>query len=254
MMFLDTEPLVADNNRRIYNVNIEKLIRSKKIRIYEGQRDVIHSRVIELAKYFNQESHNVIKVRGNLLVCEWNGDYFLIDGQHRYRALEHLLELGVKMLSISNVTIEVIPVTNEDALFAEFRNINLSVPVPTHKIWVNKTINESVELLGIVFPKAFKKKRVSPALKIDSFKDTLITADVIRKLKIDNVADLTHSIIMLNDSYRGKGLQHFINVIARTNKAEIRRVTNGFAKCETGEYLFLGLFSNDDWIKDLLEQ
>ena len=88
----------------------------------------------------------------------------MIDGQHRYKALEQLLELGVNNVAISCVTVEVIQVSNETSLFAEFQTINKSVPVPTHKLWVNSVVEESVVLLVTKFPKALKSKRLSPAL------------------------------------------------------------------------------------------
>ena len=69
-MFLDIRPVVADDNRNIYNVGIEKLIKSGKVHIYKGQRDIHQERVKELAKHFLHASSDVIQFRGNLLLCQ----------------------------------------------------------------------------------------------------------------------------------------------------------------------------------------
>ena len=76
---------------------------------------------------------------------------------------------------------------------------------------------------------------------------------MLEKEKISSASELTEHVLKLNDNYKEMGVEKLCNQIARKNKANRTVIENNFPKCVRGDYLFFGLFQNQDWMNDLLE-
>jgi hypothetical protein len=245
--------------------SLKKILKYGLIELWEGQRSLDMKRANEMAQYFYDEyiKNKCIKLRGSILLCKkddllFSNTFYLIDGQHRYFALRHLLTHN--FIPDIDIRVDIIIVNNEDEIRHEFVNINKSVPVPVHYLTPNDIVNLCYSKLARDFPRAFVVGNCKrPSINADEFKDVFLKSDnpakkeenILIKFKIDNADKLCNLILQLNKYYQNLGLEKLQDIIGRKNKSERQIVANCYEKCKKGDYLFLGLFKNTNWVTDL---
>lgn len=117
----------------------------------------------------------------------------------------------------------------------------------------DEVINVAVRLLENKFPKAFSKGRaIRPRVNVNDFKTCLIEENIVKNFEL-NEHQLYDAVCKLNDDISRIPETEIVARIARENKGEQVIVRNCRVKCETGDFLYLGLFKKtDDWINDLV--
>lgn len=229
---------------------------SKPIRIWDGQRSLDGTRIKELVD-FQKEKYRIsqyFSFRGALLICRDNcsKDLWLIDGQHRFVAMKALID-GQEYPSF-NIRVDILDVRSTLEIRQEFQDINKSVPVPLNFLEPSEIINIAVRLLEKRFTKAFatgKTKR--PMINVDDFKSCLIREKIVPIFKL-NENQLYDAICKFNQYLSVYPEERIVEFLARNNKKEQQIVRNSRAKCATGEYLYMGMFKDTNWIIDLVAQ
>ena len=245
--------LCVIGNQSSYMISSDELD-SKPIRIWEGQRSFDGSRLEELLPFQKSqfEKYGYFTFRGSLLLCRDRAskDIWLIDGQHRYITMKALIDS--ERYPSFDIRIDVLDVSSTADILKEFQDINKSVPVPLNFLEPDETVNIAVRLLGDRFSKAFAKSKTSrPRINVDEFKSALIKEKIVSNFGL-NEHQLYDAICKLNDNLSRVPETEIVTRLARNNKKEQQIVRNCRVKCETGEYLFIGLFKNTDWLYDLV--
>jgi len=245
--------LCVIGNQYSYIISSEKLD-SKPIRIWEGQRSLDGSRLKELID-FQKEKHKTngyFSFRGSLLICKDNasGDIWLIDGQHRFVAMKALID--TEEYPVFDIRVDILNTSSTLEIRQEFQDVNKSVPVPLNFLEPDEIINITVRLLEKKFPKAFtNSKTTRPRINVNDFKSCLIKENITSNFKL-NEHQLYDAICKFNDDIAKTAETTIITKLARNNKTEQQTVRNCRAKCETGDFLYIGLYKGNDWIIDLV--
>ena len=243
--------------------SLRKMMAFKGISLWDGQRSLDKSRVEEIKNCLMVEYRNSgqIKLRGAIILCHPKQDlfggknrddlYYIIDGQHRLSSLYSLIS-GSDVNFDIKIRVDIIMVSDQNQIRNEFVNINKSVPVPEHYLIPSDIINGCCHIITQRFPKSLSNGKCKrPSINIDKFKDALLQNDIINKFEVTTGAELFNIIIKLNDYYKNTGIEKMQDYLARRNKAERGIVFRCFKKCEIGDYLFLGLFKDVNWVIDL---
>ena len=246
--------LCAIGNQSSYLISSGKL-ESRAIRIWEGQRSLDGERLGELVSFqkakFKANGH--FSFRGSLLLCRDNAskDLWLIDGQHRYVAMRALID--TEEYPHFYIRVDVLDVSSTLEIMKEFQDVNKCVPVPRNFLEPNEIINVAVRLLEHKFPKAFSKsKAIRPRVNVNDFKSCLIQENIVKNFELSE-HQLYDAICKLNDDIARTPETEIVARIAGGNKKEQEIIRNCRTKCETGDFLYLGLFKKtDDWINDLV--
>lgn len=216
--------------------NIQRILVKKKI------DDILNYQL----KYLKENDRtNFIGVL-TINYCLSNNNYYLIDGQHRYKAILILYENHSHNLDIF---IEIITVKDFDELKDNYNIINNSTPLPEFSIEVDNTILE--ESLNIfqdrylnIWSKTSKCRR--PHIYFNYFQESL--AYIIEKLNIKNSKILVDIIENYNKELEYKGINDFNNI---SNKQfELAKKWNFYlglySHCTNNNYGYL-------WAKEIVD-
>jgi hypothetical protein len=246
--------LCTIGNQSSYLCSAYTLAADKTVRMYEGQRALVDSRVKELVAHqvAYYEAHKTYAFRGAILMCRTQDSetLWIIDGQHRYVTILSLVDEGVPDFY---VRFDLLVVGSTAEILREFQDINRSVPVPICYLNPNDVVNAASRLIEAKFPKCFGKGKVSrPKMDVESFKSHLIKANVATIHNLDQ-HKLFNSICRLNDYYKSISDADLLDRLGRKNKQERLTLESCLAKCRTGDYLFMGLFKSDnsEWMNQL---
>ena len=138
----DYNNCINNNNKKIVSIPIERLL-GEKIIIPNEQRIRDDDKVNEIIKYqdnYYKSGHNHFNFIGciNIHCCIEDGKNYLVDGQHRFKAMEKLhKEENYKNF---NVQVEIVRVSNKNELIENYKIINKNTELPEFqkiltKIW-----------------------------------------------------------------------------------------------------------------------
>lgn len=221
---------------------------SEHVILYEGNRYVDFDRVEAYAVY----QINCIERKGNpsdpgvLTACRYKGDqdWRLIDGQHRFLAIEDLVK-GEYLDDFDDFLIEihVIDVKTEDDIREEFENINKSVPVPINVLQPNQIVNDAIAILSEKYSNPFTDsvKARRPQIYRDGFKDYLIEQEVVDKQDIETAEDLVLLIVRTDDKIKSYGVPKLRSMV-EGNSNEYRLIERLYEKCTKENKMFLSIF------------
>lgn len=243
--------LCTIGNQSSYIISSE-ILDSKTIRIWDGQRSLDGSRIRELVNFQKEKykTNKYFSFRGSLLICRDGAskDLWLIDGQHRFVAIKALIDS--EEYPSFNIRVDILDVQSTLEIRTEFEDINKSVPVPLNFLEPDEIINIAVGLLEKKFPKAFTQgKTMRPRINANDFKSCLIKENIMGKFKL-NEHQLYDAICKFNDDISKIPIEKIVTRIARNNKKEQEIVRNCRSRCTSGDFLYIGLFKNNDWITD----
>lgn len=236
-------------DHRFISLPISKIhdnFRTGKYEIYRKQRDVDFERVNEIAEYLKKhyEENKFVPVRGSLVFCRCNGVYYLIDGQHRYNAYSLLLKAGIDF----DVNCEAISAKNEEDVWAEFININKSVPIPVHIIVPQKVVDELVEWTKMHFSHALGDKKKIPIISLEYYKEKLTILH--SRCKNNDTLSLIATLTKVEEFLKKESetnVSSFLGYVAGKNTKNINSVMNALKKMN-GVHMYIGLYYNDGWI------
>ena len=241
---------ISINNRYLGIVNNKQLL-DLNIELPEIQRIVDDDNVNEIVNYqinFYKENKrfNFLGVINIHYVIE-KQKFFLIDGQHRYKAIQNLFEKGHCDIDI---VIEIVEVYTYNELKNNYKLINKNTQLPEFSEDIDKSIPEQVAMYyKNKYPTMWSKtsRAHRPNLYFSFFQEAL--GILTEKLEITEVDNLKNII----DEYNLK-LSTWDTIRFPENKTITKKIIN---KCkETG--LFLGLFkyTHDDigykWVKEII--
>ena len=169
---------IEDNNKIITKIKINSLL-SEKILIPNEQRIRDKDKVDEIIKYqdaYYKKGHNHFNFIGtiNIHCCEEDEKNYLVDGQHRYKAMELLF----KQYNYNDfyVKIEMVIVKTRNDLKENYNLINKNTELPEFPEDTNKDVVENVaKYFFDAYPDSWtlKKRNIRPNLNKNQFQEGL---------------------------------------------------------------------------------
>lgn len=248
--------LSSDHIDHISNYKITSMreLLNNNTQMWEFQRTLNMDRVIDLTNSFknNYKQFGSFCIRQAIIICKYNGNDYIIDGQHRYVALYNLIKDN--FINDVNVLVVYIECKEQKDIRFEFKNINDIIVVPKCYINPSELIDQAINILMRKYSNLKKSiKRINrPNVDIDKVKSTLIEADIIHKLNVVSCEHLVNIIDKLNVFYSEKDITYFANMfkLSVTDKT----LNNIFGRIREKGSHHLGLFKPELsilWIQDL---
>lgn len=248
------------NNKLIGSISISNL-KNIKILIPNEQRIRDDDKVKEIVEYQDsyykrgKNSFNFIGVI-NIHSCKEDGKNYLVDGQHRWKAIMALCE--THKYKDFNVNIEVIKVETKEELIENYNIINKNTELPEFPEEIDKNIPETVaKYFFKEYPEMWtlKTRAIRPKLNKNQFQMALgfLTIKLNNSLDIEtDVEDLKKIIIEKNDKMSKWPIDSYIQNIRKIkNWSKYKSVCD-----EHGLYLGMYNFTNEEygyeWTKDII--
>ena len=198
---------IEDDNKLITKIKINSLL-SQKILIPNEQRIRDKEKVDEIIKYqdaYYKKGNNHFNFIGtiNIHCCEEDGKNYLVDGQHRYKAMELLF----KQYNYNNfyVKIELVIVKTKEELKENYNLINKNTELPEFPESANKNVVENVARYFFdTYPGMWtlKKRNIRPSLNKNQFQEGLafLHSKITTSLKWDmDEEDLKKIVLQKNE-------------------------------------------------------
>lgn len=146
---MTTIQLAVDQRLNVKPLDLELLAYMKTWKIPSFQRSTNKQRVEDMIK---QQQRGTISIGGVFELCEYKGDLYLVDGQHRRELLYSLLSLQTYP-NISCLT-RIKHVNSEEEMFEWFQFVNESTPVQVYqKRNTHKQSNHVIKYIGEMYDK-----------------------------------------------------------------------------------------------------
>lgn len=248
-------PMDTIDNCHYFVVSLKKLSDfhdTNNVVVWDHQRSLDNTRARTIAQAFDAEYKNSgkINLRGSILLCKKPSDllfpndiYYIIDGQHRFFALKHL----VNRIPNFRIRVDILYLNSEAEIEKEFRNINKSVPVPLNILEPNDVVNTCFVELQKIYKKGFKNGKCNrPCINIDDFKDEILKNNIIEEFNIKSGSELSKLIRSVNHlfgQYSNEDL--FMLYDVKNNQKDKDFILRNIAKCKSGDYLFMGLYKRN---------
>lgn len=258
----DYSNCIVNNNKKIVSINIERLL-SEKIIIPNEQRIRDDDKVDEIKKYqdnYYKNGNNHFNFLGciNIHYCDEDGKNYLVDGQHRFKAMEKLhKEDNYKNFYVQ---VEIVKVNNKNELIENYKMINKNTELPEFPEDINKNLVENVcKYFFSVYPKIWtmKKKSIRPKLNKNQFQEAVAFLYVKlseSNVNIDDEEDLKKIIITKNDEMSIWSSEAYEKQIRK-----LKKIDKYIEECRQHN-MYLGMYNyvNEsycyDWIKDIIKQ
>ncbi len=219
-------------------------LKKMKIQRPSFQRTIIISRVNELYESIYKNPNFIIPI----YIGKIKKEYFIIDGQHRLKALDKLEENKVK---IENINIKIIELNTHEELKEYFLLINNSLALseiykeddPTHI----QILSETLDYFQNYYPKYFSTTESpnKPNFYVNEFIRILKNSNIIEEKKITKSQQLIDLIEKLNKIYEGA----YKNKTNYKGLSGLKTIQNRNTKCP-GLYLRI----NKNWLQDLKKE
>lgn len=254
--------IVVINNKTIGKIDIKDLL-DQKILIPCEQRirdDLKVNEIIEYQEKYYKKGNHCFNFIGliNIHYCKKDNKNYLVDGQHRFRAMEILYnKFNYKSFY---VTIEVIEVKDIEELKENYALINKNTELPefpeeTNKNVVDNVCNYFFNENKIIW--TLKKRQIRPYLNKNNFQEAIAYLSV--KLKESfgyelDEEDLKKIVSEKNDQMSSWTVEGYTKQIRKIKKWP------EFLEICKKNYFFLGMYNyiNEeycyDWVKDIIKQ
>ena len=245
---------IETNNTIIGLINNMELLKYD-ILIPNEQRIKDNDKINDIIDY--QEAYNRKNGKFNFLgvinIHCCNGDYYLVDGQHRFNAIKKLSAKGYEQI---NVIVELVHVDSIDLLKDNYKLINKNTPLPEFPETIDKNIPESVaQYFFDKYPTIWSKTNTTrvrrPHLNKNNFQESLgVLTD---KLNIKNQSTLLKIVEDYNTKLSQWSFDRFPGYKSYKDPIKIEQ------KCKSSK-IYLGLYthkSNDygyDWVKSIIKE
>jgi len=258
----DYSVCIINNNKKIVSITIERLL-GEKIIIPGEQRIRDDDKVNQIIKYqdnYYKSGYNHFNFIGciNIHHCDEDGKNYLVDGQHRFKAMEKLHK--IENYKKFNVQVEIVKVNNKYELVENYKIINKNTELPEFPEFTNKKLVENVcKYFFSTHPKIWtmKKKSIRPKLNKNHFQEAVAFLYIKlseSNVSIDDEEDLKKIIITKNEEMSRWTVEAYEKQIRKLKKLDVY-----IEECRKHN-MYLGMynFTNEsycyDWIKDIIKQ
>lgn len=255
-------PKIVDNNKIITKLKIGDLLK-EKILIPNEQRirdDMKVNQIIDYQEKYYKNKHNHFNFIGtiNIHCCKENGKNYLVDGQHRFKAMENLFTKH--HYSNFNVKVEIVIVENQIELKENYNLINKNTELPEFPEEANKNVVENVCRYFFTEYKSMwtlKKRQIRPYLNKNHFQEAVayLSAKFSKSMNCNmDEEDLKEIIINKNKEMSSWTVEGYSKQIRK-----IKKWPEFLTICKKNDF-FIGMYNytNEEycynWIRDIVEQ
>lgn len=226
-----------------------------KIKTPHTQRILEKRKVKEIVQYqLNHiKKHKVPNFLGvlNIHHVSEEGEYYLVDGQHRLSAIKELYNRYSHDLEVA---VEIVKVKDRGELVENYNLINKNTPLPEFPLDINRSIPEETAIhFQEKYPDVWsdKSRAKRPKVLFNSFQETLGYVTKQLQDEIDSSVKLIHEVEKLNDE------------LALWDRKEFKGVSDNMYQKAKQARFFLGLLSSPvkdedgnyyEWGKKLVEK
>src|SRR5579875_1253974 len=166
--------------------------------IPDFQREPNEDKVDEIYNFLIKDTNKII---GTFTFCKFNGKYYLVDGQHRYKAVKKYME---NIGSEFEVNVLYCHVNSKKEIFNTFQNLNKCEPMPQHNIDNNVDKYREYKLLlknndfpikNVILGKI--NRDVRPVLSADQFVEAIY-----KRFDFDSIEKFKDFVLKLNDEIK----------------------------------------------------
>jgi hypothetical protein len=220
------------------------------LKIPDIQREVNEEWVKKLSVSL-QESYDVkgYYQLGRFHLCCYQGELYLIDGQHRYNVL--------MKWDRSNIPIEFVieEVETQEGMNELFMQINASRPSvicrnSNHQLILNG-LRRYFQSNYAVYLKTSRQPH-RPHLQLDSIIEKIEEIDVINKLGISHPNELIEKIEELNNYYRL--IQHETEIWKEWKIKDIDKVLEKIRSKSPTRPMYFGIYVHNEWLQRLIKR
>ncbi len=221
-----------------------KKLKKMKIQRPSFQRVIVNLRVDELYESIYKNPNFIVPI----YIGKIKKEYFIIDGQHRLKALDKLEKNKVK---IENINVKIIELNNHKELKEYFLLINNSLALaeiykeddPTHI----QILAETFDYFQNYYPKYFTSRESpnKPNFNVNEFGNILKNSYIIEEKKITKSQQLIDLIEKLNKTYE----RVYKNKTNYKGLSGLKTIQKRNKKCP-GLYLRV----NQNWLQDLKKE
>lgn len=264
-MLFDEEKLFTNlyklNNKIVGSIKISNLINTI-IETPNEQRIRDNDKVKEIVDYqdsYYKKGNNVFNFIGviNIHSCKEDGKNYLVDGQHRFKAMKNLYKKH--NYADFDVNVEVVHVKTRTDLIENYNLINKNTELPEFPDEIDKNIPETVaKYFFNEYPEMWtlKTRAIRPKLNKNQFQMALgyLVMKLNNSLDIETgVEDLKNIIIEKNNKMSNWPIDSYIQNIRKIkNWSKYKSICD-----EHGLYLGMYNFTNEeycyDWVKDIIK-
>ena len=253
IMFNDTPRIKNLNNLCDYwFLNVNDLLELKWKPPY-FQRPVDEERVQDIVEHYQLKlNDNVFEFISPLIVAKYEDMLYIIDGQHRLKAIEYLFGHDEKFNEDKKIPLVVIPANSMEHIEELFQTLNKLLPLSdVYKLEDKNKKKIIVDASAHFFRKYRKiftaKKARRPFINKNDFENYLLNNDVIEDLDIiDSSNDLIFALEKLNTFYKNQPYDYF----PKKGQANFGSIVK---KIESKGGLYFGLFPKFEWINDFVK-
>ena len=255
-------PKIVDNNKMITQLKIGDLLK-EKILIPNKQRirdDMKVNQIIDYQEKYYKNKHNHFNFIGtiNIHCCKENGKNYLVDGQHRFKAMQNLFTKH--HYSNFNVKVEIVIVENQTELKENYNLINKNTELPEFPEEANKNVVENVCRFFFTEYESMwtlKKRQIRPYLNKNHFQEAVayLSAKFSKSMNCNmDEEDLKEIIINKNKEMSSWTVEGYSKQIRK-----IKKWPEFLAICKENDF-FIGMYNytNEEycynWIRDIVEQ
>jgi len=254
--------IIEDNNKIITKIKISNLL-TEKILVPNEQRIRDNDKVNEIINYqemYYKKGYNHFNFLGtiNIHCCEEDNKNYLVDGQHRFKAMEILFKQH--KYKDFFVKIELVIVKTRNDLKENYNLINKNTELPEFPEDANKDVVENVaKYFFNTYPNCWtlKKRNIRPKLNKNQFQEGIayLHSKITTTLKWDmDEEDLKKIILNKNDEMSSWTVEGYSKQIRR-----IKKWPEFLAICKS-KNMYIGMYNylNEeycyDWVRDIVKQ
>lgn len=258
--------LTVCNNKIIVNVKIETLLQLD-ILIPNEQRirdDMKVSEIISYQKKYYKSGKNHFNFLGVISIQSLieDGNDYLVDGQHRFRAMELLF----KEYNFPNfdVSVELVLVNTRRELIDNYNLVNKNTELPEYPEDADKNV---VDEISIYFFKEYpytwtnKKRQIRPFLNKNQFQEAIgFLHTVLNKDSNTNVKFSKDDIIEMILEKNKRMTSWSVAGLSKLNGRHVPKMSEYIEMCKERGGFYLGLYNytNElycyDWVKNIVEE
>lgn len=241
-------------NSNIYMGFIDGNLLLKHLKIPQIQREVTLDRVTELElKLTKEHEENGFYDFGILLICDYNDNLYLLNGQHRYCALKSIvnkkdINIPIRIEVRKTKTIEEMEklwiVSNDSREVKLVKNSNEQLVINGLRKYLNTKYSNFI---------SDASKPHKPNINLNNLVEEIESINFINKLGSLSLCEIIQEIENINNFYN----EVSYNVdLWNKNGWGIPRVEESLEKCKKKcpvNTLYLGIFQNFEWLHRIIE-
>ena len=242
-------------NSNIYTAFINGNILLQYLKIPDIQREIVTERVIELKDKFESEYQTQgFYDFGLFLVCEYDDNLYLLNGQHRYNALKLINEskpdillpvrVEVRQTNFKNEMIKIWSASNDT------RQVKL-VKNGTHQLIINGLRKHLNTKYSTYISSSLKPHK--PHFNLDILVEEIERLDFITKSGISTPEELINEVEKINNFYKEVSYQ---TELWDKNGWGVVKADDFLSKCRKKSQvntLYIGIYQNFEWLHRIIE-